>query len=599
MGAKSLDKMLFSINAKICTLMCNDIQEDNILLSKKNKYFVPIYQRPYAWREEQIQRFISDLFVSFWGKEGQSSPEKIFYGTMQLSKKNNKNEQEIIDGQQRISTLFLLFFVLKKMFPESNKLKHFNFSWFRTKVNSGKQQEYLNKLFMLDFRYSKRGSNPYQINASLIKGILEEQSKDKDDFDPDRFVSHLLSNIYFAVIETNVSLSKTLQIFNSINTTGLDLNGADVFKIRMFEYLRDIKNQGEEIFEDIDRLYRLIEDNNEKIGQKVSSMDEILQIYQNIIIAKYKLPRVLYTFGTDTFFEQLFDTILKTNIWDHFKNNVKKIDLSLKELEKIIDIRYEWQNSSYKTVEDACADSLISYSRYSRYSILIFIFLYSFKEENDHFHNLMIFLHKICKLYVIYTIRFQKAINEIHTFTYDLIDKILSGNYDRVMNLIIKKIGTLEDHKGGNDIEEILNGNIVYNKKLKDIVCRLSAMLHENYHSNKQEIIEGIQNKLFNGNIQIDIEHIQSYNDEDNNKRDDIWNEWGDDINSIGNLMILEYDINRSIQNSPYSGKVKKYSTSIFEVVQYQSNRYNSWNKNDCQERKQKEVEAILKYLFT
>jgi hypothetical protein len=572
--------------------MYNDTQKDNIIFIKDRKYIVPIYQRPYEWTEEQIQRFISDIFISFWGITERSSPEPIFYGTMQLSKENGNNEQEIIDGQQRMTTLLLLLFVLKKIFPDEKKLAAISLSWLSTKVNSGKQQEYLDKIFDSGFKFTNKGNNIYKINATLIKEYVEEKTRDKE-FSPGDFIIHILSNVYFAVIETNAGLSKTLQIFDSINTAGMDLKNTDVFKIRIYEYLRDVKKQDETTFEKIDRLYRLVLDN------EVSSMDEILQIYQYIIISKYKLPRVLYAYGTGTFFEQLFDTILKTNVWEHFKNNVKKIDLSLETLEKIIEIRYEWAKSSYESAEDGCAEGFINYSRYSRYIILVFIYLFSFKGQTNYFHNLMLFMRKLGKLYTIYSIRYQKVIGEIHTFTYDLIDKILLGNNDDVMNFITNKIGTLEDHKYSYNFEDILNGEIVYNKKLKDIVCRLAAMLHEDYHSNKKKIILDINYKLFSGEIPIDIEHIQSYQDENENIRDEIKDEWGDDINSIGNLMVLEYDINRSNRNKQYSVKTEKYTNSIFQIVKDQIKNYKKWDLDDCKKRKGKEVKAILEYLFS
>lgn len=587
---------MFSINAKICTLKYNDVQEKNIFLVENKKYIIPIYQRPYEWSEEHIQRFISDLFTSFWGANGLALPEPLFFGTMQLSKEKNK-KQDVIDGQQRLSTILLLLFVLKKLFPDEKELEKINLSWLSTRVHSGKQQEYLEKIFNKEFKFSKKGKNQYQINATLIKEYLEEKIRDRK-FERNKFIKHILGNVYFSVIETEAKLSKTLQIFDSINTGGLKLNGNDVFKIRMYVYLRDIKKQDETTFEKIDKLFRLIDDNNEKFEQEIY-MNDILQIYQHIIIAKYKLPRVLYTYGTDTFFEQLFDTILKTNVWEHFKNNVKKIDLSLETLKRIIDIRYEWANPNYETAEDGCAEGLINHSRYGKYSILIFIFLFIFKGQPSYFHDLMLFMRKLCKLYTIYSIRYDKAIREIHTFTYELIEKILKGNYDKVIDSIIKKIGTMEDHKYRCDIEEILNGDIVYNPKRKNIVCRLSAMLHEKYLSKSKKEIEKINGKIFNDDVSIDIEHIQSYNDKDENEREEILNDWGDDINSIGNLMVLESSKNRSIKNISYSEKKKRYGDSVFQVVQDQIIEYEKWDIKKCRKRKAQEVQTILSYLFS
>jgi uncharacterized protein with ParB-like and HNH nuclease domain len=560
------------------------------------KYIIPIYQRPYEWEEEQLNKFISSLFTSFWGNDGDSPSEPMFYGTMQLSKKNKANEQEVIDGQQRLSTILILLLVLKKEFPNAREISKIMFDWLQTRVYSGKQQEYLEKALLPDAKFTTKSSNPYQRNAAIIKKVFNELISDHE-FDENKFITHLLSNVYFAVIETEAGLSKTLQIFNAINTTGLELNGADVFKIRMYEYLRDKKHEDESVWERISLLYKSIEDKNEESGDKAYSMMDTLKIYQHILIAKHKLPRVLYTYGTDTFFEQLFDTILKTNIWEHFKDNVTDVDLSLDDIKKIITIQYEYNNTSWETGEDACAMNFIYWSRYSRYSMLVFVFLYCFKDKKDCFHNMLQFMKQLSKVYTIYTIRFQKVVGEIHTFTYDLIEKILSENYEDIMNFVNGQIGTIENHKGWGDIEDILNGNITKNKRLKDIVCRLSAMLYEKYHTKSQKEIEIIDKKLF-GEVFIDIEHIQASLDKDGKKREAIWEEWGDDLDSIGNLMVLEYDINRSIGNDIYADKIKRYSESVFNVVKEQPTLYSRWDLKNCQKRKEQEVEKILNYLF-
>jgi hypothetical protein len=176
---------------------------------------------------------------------------------------------------------------------------------------------------------------------------------------------------------------------------------------------------------------------------------------------------------------------------------------------------------------------------------------------------------------------------------YEVIDCLINKSFDELIELINNKIGTIESHKGGYDIESTLNGDITYNAKLKNIVCRLSAMLEENYLSNDISIRE----KLFHQ--PIDIEHIQSFHDKNGEKRQEKWNEWGADINSIVNLMVLEQYINRSINNSFYFEKIESYPKSKFEIVKRQFSNFRSWDLIDCQSRKEKEVEKILKYLFS
>ena len=160
------------------------------------------------------------------------------------------------------------------------------------------------------------------------------------------------------------------------------------------------------------------------------------------------------------------------------------------------------------------------------------------------------------------------------------------------MELLNNKIGKVDDHKGWYDIEDILNGNIVYNAKLKNIICRLSALLDESYSSNETKIC----NKLFG--LPIDIEHIQSYHDSNGDKQEDILREWKEDINSIGNLMVLEENINRSISNGVYEVKLQRYPSSSFSIVNKQVSNYPAWDLGMCQKRKQEEVKKLLKYLF-
>lgn len=365
----------------------------------------------------------------------------------------------------------------------------------------------------------------------------------------------------------------------------------------MYEYLRDKKGKDETAFDEVSRLYQKIDDNNSKLRNNIADIRSILSIYQFILIAKYNLPTTLYTYATDTFFERLFDTIFKINQWEHFRNNVMNIDLSIDDIERVIEVRYEWEINGYQSAEDACAMQFIWWSRYSRYWSLIFVFLYKFKAEEDHWNKMLLFTRQLSKLYLIYSVRFLKSVNEIHSFTYSLIKNIITKSFDEVMSSLNTKIGKLESHKGWGDLENALTGDIAYNAKIKNIICRLSAMLDEDYTTTDKDEIGQISERLFDS--AIDIEHIQSYHDSNGEKREGIWDEWQNNINSIGNLMVLEQSINRSISNNPYEVKIKSYPSSIFKIVKNQPINFSSWNLENCKERKQKETDKILSYIFS
>lgn len=607
----------FSIIAKTCTLKYNSQKPGETLLRNNIRFIIPIYQRPYSWTSEQIKKFLSDIFLGYWGSDGNIIKESMFIGTMQLAEKDNvKNEQQVIDGQQRLTTFLILLKVLKLEFPNCNELSTMQFNWLETKVNNGTQQLDFNDLLSINtFEDCSSNLNTYVKNAMYIKTILYEliadgqevlENETGDKFNIDDFVNYILSKIYFVVIETRASLSKTLQIFNAINTTGLDLNGGDIFKLRMYEYLCDEnKNVSEEektnFFEQISALYEMIDNKNKDLGW-VTDIFGILEIYKYIIVAKYDLPKTLYFYETNRFFEELFDTISNTNRWDNFKNIKEKgLRLSLHELEQIIQSRFQWHliYKNVPTAEDACSWHFIWWSRYSRYHILAYLFTYKYNKEEDFINKLFIFKRQLSKLFIIYSIRFQKLKSEIYyTFMYEVLNALINRPSSELIQLINSKIGKVNDHKGEYDIENILNGDITYNAKLKNIVCRISAMLEENYSSTDVKICSN----LFN--LSIDIEHIQSYHHSNGDKRDEVWDNWGENINSIGNLMILEQDINRSISNNEYELKIdknrqKSYHNSTYRIVHKQLDNYTKWDLKSCEERKVMEVNKILNYLFT
>ena len=71
-------------------------------------YTIPIYQRNYAWEEDEITALIKDVYDS-WQKH---SDAPYYIGTLVTYKREN-NEYEVIDGQQRLTTIYILLKALK------------------------------------------------------------------------------------------------------------------------------------------------------------------------------------------------------------------------------------------------------------------------------------------------------------------------------------------------------------------------------------------------------------------------------------------------------------------------------------------------------
>ncbi len=76
------------------------------LLSKENFFNVPVYQRPFSWDEENFKDLISDLISA-------ERDQEYFLGTIVLHKKGSKGEFDIVDGQQRLTSIMILLACLR------------------------------------------------------------------------------------------------------------------------------------------------------------------------------------------------------------------------------------------------------------------------------------------------------------------------------------------------------------------------------------------------------------------------------------------------------------------------------------------------------
>ncbi|MGI7210717.1 DUF262 domain-containing protein [Campylobacter coli] len=101
----------------------NQNQADVKNISNINNIFfeIPPYQRLYEWNKEQIQTLLNDIKTKF----EENKNKEYFIGNVVVSKKNNKNNQQdvkylLIDGQQRLTTLFLIGFYLSYKIKNPN-----------------------------------------------------------------------------------------------------------------------------------------------------------------------------------------------------------------------------------------------------------------------------------------------------------------------------------------------------------------------------------------------------------------------------------------------------------------------------------------------
>ena len=84
--------------------------------------------------------------------------------------------------------------------------------------------------------------------------------------------------------------------------------------------------------------------------------------------------------------------------------------------------------------------------------------------------------------------------------------------------------------------------------------------------------------------------------------REQIWAQWGSILNGIGNLTMLESNINRSIGNEPFKEKVNpgrtpSYHNSMYRNVQEMAKK-SIWSKEQCIARRDAETKKIMDFLY-
>lgn len=607
----------FDISAKTYRLCptCNNKDSEGFrkesLLDGKTKYIIPVYQREYSWGYDQTSRFIRDIFRGFWGTENKKKilAEPMFIGTMQLSFKKfistNEYEQDIIDGQQRLSTFLCLIKYLQMTYPNNMLIQNLPNDWLETRVNNGKEDALLNEMLAMtkmddDSYRIKRSYNRYIDNLYVIEETINELLLDvegEEKVSPfffaniDSFVSYLQNNVFFVVIETVAGLSKTIQIFNTINTTGLDLGGDDLFKVRLYEYLRDKKGAEEETFNTIGEVYKRVKVLNEKWRNNhnfdVININLIRTVYKNYLIAKYGLNNQLFQMATDTFYDYLFDVLL--NVQEHKEiKYLNGLEMSIEDLNMVIDACYLWNSCEYKNANQMITGILIEKSRYSRYTTFAYQLMIAKKDlEIDKRLNLVMDYYQILsRIFFCYSLKYLKQVNEIHSLMEHAFKLIIQKPEVETKILLLQKLESVSREELANNI----GWTIAYNRTCKDLVCCLSAYFDELESSLPLDEFEA---KLSWG---YDIEHIHANADEKVEMEEELQN-------SIGNLMLLEYDINRSIGAESFYDKVHgvsgrfSYQDSNYATVKKIAT-YSQWNTEEAIQRKEDETKKILNFIL-
>lgn len=105
------------------------------LLERKHSFFIPSYQRGYRWTKQQVEDLLNDI-EEFSPKEVKDSNDKTWYCLQPVVVKRREEKWEVIDGQQRLTTIYLILHFLNEGYAVNRKKELFELEY-ETRKDSG------------------------------------------------------------------------------------------------------------------------------------------------------------------------------------------------------------------------------------------------------------------------------------------------------------------------------------------------------------------------------------------------------------------------------------------------------------------------------
>lgn len=215
------------------------------IFSSEFDYIIPSYQRPYAWSFGQTSELFDDLY-DFFLKEKEDS---YFLGSIVLIKSDDSPYAEVIDGQQRLTTLTILLAAITNQFDGDLRADFENYIREPGRASQGLKPkprlalrerdrdffaEYVQglefeKLLELEpAQLNNESQKNIQSNSKLLLNRLEKFF----DSDTDKLCSFgaFLVQRCFLVAVSTPSQQSAFRVFSVMNSRGLDLQPTDIIK---------------------------------------------------------------------------------------------------------------------------------------------------------------------------------------------------------------------------------------------------------------------------------------------------------------------------------------------------------------------------------
>lgn len=394
------------------------------------QFVIPVYQRNYTWSaDKEVKQYLNDLESVLKGNFKNHFMGIIIY--LEKAIDFSSREFSVIDGQQRLTTTFLIIYAVKQLLAASND---------QTRVEQLEGQYLTNPYHSDKIKYKLK---PLVSDDDVYRCIVEDRMNDISDKESNvlnnyRYICNYLNNLILNGYDANSILmaldqlyvvcvpiseeDNAQKIFESINATGVKLTAADL--IRNF-LLMDLNSDVQEDY--YARYWKKLEEN---ISQDSKTLELFFRMY--LVIKTYTL-------------------VPKTNVYREFVKWIDEQNIDIRELfedlleyAKIFNILINWDISK---IDKGLKDSVTDFR----------------KINSDLPMSMIMEFYQLFRRQVIDITKMNELLASVNTYMIRRsICDMNSQNISKLFPAVLKKV--LERCNGNyNDIVKILNQEMVGN----------------------------------------------------------------------------------------------------------------------------------------
>ncbi|MCL1790274.1 MAG: DUF262 domain-containing HNH endonuclease family protein [Peptococcaceae bacterium] len=605
--------MAKNIDAKLKNIQGIFSNSQDSVLGRKGVYIIPDYQRAYNWKfNEQCDKLWQDIEAFIENDRN----DAYFFGSIIIN--NDHEKLFVIDGQQRMTTFLLLLKALlirinsilqsisddedSELIKEAlvNRQREIIYCLYSideddvasvikgSKALSELSLKYMNQSineeYLQETRIILHGRTLEDIESKVAK-IKYKQNDNKytnffrnfkffatklDSFDStaiNRFAKALLKECQ-VIIVISYQTEEAIEIFNSLNSTGMPLADADILSAKLYS------NYGVDKTGFNSSWGEIIKATNKLGSQKISTIDDILNQYMYILRAK-KADRDSSLPGVRRYFTDLN------------RNPLENPVAFIADVEKIIGF---WQDEGSFRELITLKQVLFQHSNNFRFYYATYLF-FNNDEPNE---TKLAFVNALLKLFALLSItEIGYSSAKFRGFLISLNADIGSGvTTDR----IVRKI---ENH-----IQRAFDKEAIHRVLIESSPDNAVVFLNEYLFAREM----GVQIDF--DTTKTEIEHIMPASGrnlssvrEDADMTEDEFKQY---VNKLGNKILLEGSINAAISNDWFKVKKQKsiheksgYKDSLFPIAKSLTSYHkDTWQKEDIDKATSAAAKRITAYIF-